>query len=87
MIQGLTAVGAMPEMVQIGNETNTGMVWPDGKTTGSGGFEGWANLVKKGVQAVRDNDPNENDPAKRTKIMIHLAEVGTTSFFVVILIN
>lgn len=81
VIQGLTAVGAMPEMVQIGNETNTGMVWPDGKTTGSGGFEGWANLVKKGVQAVRDNDPNQNDPAKRTKIMIHLADGGNNELF------
>ena len=68
VIQGLTAIGAMPEMVQIGNETNTGMIWPDGKTTGSGGFEGWANLVKKGVQAVRDNDPNQYDPRKERKL-------------------
>lgn len=81
VIKGLTAVGAMPEMVQIGNETNTGMVWPDGKTTGSGGFEGWANLVKKGVQAVRDHDPNQNDPAKRTKIMIHLADGGNNELY------
>lgn len=81
VIQGLTTVGAMPEMVQIGNETNTGMVWPDGKTTGSGGFEGWANLVKKGVQAIRDHDPNQNDPAKRTKIMVHLADGGNNELY------
>ncbi|WP_141692577.1 glycosyl hydrolase 53 family protein [Paenibacillus pectinilyticus] len=81
VIQGLTDVGAMPEMVQIGNETNTGMVWPDGQTTGSGGYEGWANLIKKGVQAVRDNDPNNANPLLRTKIMIHLADGGNNELF------
>lgn len=81
VIQGLTGVGAMPEMVQIGNETNTGMVWPDGQTTGSGGYEGWANLIKKGVQAVRDNDPNNANPQTRTKIMIHLADGGNNELF------
>ena len=80
VINGLTAVGAMPEMVQIGNETNTGMVWPDGQTTGSGGYEGWANLIKQGVQAVRDHDPN-NSNALRTKIMIHLADGGNNELF------
>ncbi|MFD0692907.1 glycosyl hydrolase 53 family protein [Paenibacillus sp. GCM10027628] len=81
VIHSLVAEGAMPEMVQIGNETNTGMVWPDGQTTGSGGYEGWANLVKKGVQAVRDHDPNNSDPAKKTKIMIHLADGGNNELF------
>ncbi|KRE83040.1 hypothetical protein ASG89_12980 [Paenibacillus sp. Soil766] len=80
VIQGLTDEGVMPEMVQIGNETNTGMVWPDGQTTGSGGFEGWANLIKQGVQAVRDHDPN-NANALRTKIMIHLADGGNNELF------
>ncbi|MEW9701523.1 glycosyl hydrolase 53 family protein [Paenibacillus sp. SI8] len=81
VIQGMKAAGAMPEMVQIGNETNTGMVWPDGQTTGIGGYDGWANLVKQGVQAVRDNDPNALDATKRTKIMIHLADGGNSELY------
>ncbi|CAN7536361.1 glycosyl hydrolase 53 family protein [Paenibacillus sp. LjRoot56] len=80
VIQGLTDEGVMPEMVQIGNETNTGMVWTEGQTTGSGGYEGWANLIKQGVQAVRDHDPN-NANALRTKIMIHLADGGNNELF------
>ena len=31
-LDALDAVGAAPDMVQIGNETNAGMLWPDGQT-------------------------------------------------------
>ncbi|UJF34925.1 glycosyl hydrolase 53 family protein [Paenibacillus hexagrammi] len=81
VVSGMRDNGAMPDMVQIGNETNSGMVWPDGQTSGSGGYDGWANLVKQGVQAVRDNDPNNGDPALRTKIMIHLADGGDNALY------
>jgi arabinogalactan endo-1,4-beta-galactosidase len=86
VIQRLAEAGAMPEMVQIGNEVNGGMIWPDGKTWRQGteeigGYDGFADLLKQGIQAVRDNDPNNNKPAKRVRIMIHLANGGDNELY------
>lgn len=36
VIQTLAKAGAMPDMVQIGNEVNGGMLWPSGKTSKQG---------------------------------------------------
>jgi arabinogalactan endo-1,4-beta-galactosidase len=86
VIQRLAEAGAMPDMVQIGNEVNGGMIWPDGKTwrQGSeeiGGYDGFADLLKQGIQAVRDNDPNHDEPGKRVRIMIHLANGGDNKLY------
>jgi len=52
VMQALVAAGAKPDMVQIGNETNTGM---------SGiSMSNWAEfsaLVNAGIKAVRETDP------------------------------
>jgi beta-galactosidase len=58
--------GTMPEMVQIGNEINHGIVWPDGHISN---LDNLAGLLKAGTQAVREVDPN-------TTIMMHLALGG-----------
>ena len=42
-----------PEMIQVGNETNQGMLWPVGKTTGNN-FTSFCELLKSGIRAVRD---------------------------------
>jgi arabinogalactan endo-1,4-beta-galactosidase len=86
VIQRLVEAGVMPDMVQIGNEINGGMIWPDGKTwkQGSeeiGGYDGLADLLKMGIQAVRDNDPNNDNPRKRAKIIIHLANGGDNDLY------
>ncbi len=86
VIQRLVAVGAMPDMVQIGNEVNGGMLWPAGKTWKEGaevigGYDGFADLLKMGIQAVRDTDPNNSDPQKRAKIVIHLANGGDNKLY------
>ncbi|MBA3869178.1 MAG: glycosyl hydrolase 53 family protein [Anaerolineae bacterium] len=86
VIQTLLKAGAMPDMVQVGNEVNGGMMWPVGKTWKEGteeigGYDGFAALLKMGVQAVRDNDPNNNDLQKRTKIVIHLANGGDNKLY------
>ena len=36
VIQALAKANAMPDMVEIGNEVNDGMIWPDGKITKQG---------------------------------------------------
>jgi arabinogalactan endo-1,4-beta-galactosidase len=53
-----------PDIVQIGNETNDGFLWPEGKM--SVNLSNFATLLKKGVQAVRDFAPT-------SKVMIHYA--------------
>jgi arabinogalactan endo-1,4-beta-galactosidase len=83
VIQTLAEAGAMPDMVQIGNEVNGGMLWPAGKIRGAktGGYDGFAALLKQGIQAVRDNDPNRDDLRERVRIIIHLAEGGNNALF------
>ncbi|MEM4953226.1 MAG: glycosyl hydrolase 53 family protein [Desulfurococcaceae archaeon] len=57
--------GALPDMVQIGNEINNGFLWPEGRA------ENWTqftDLLKSAIKAVRDVDPE-------IKIVIHLAGV------------
>ena len=77
----LDAEGLMPEQVQVGNETNMGMMVA--KTLGSsfeasdfinGGWDRQAVLFNAGIKAVRD--ASENSEIK-TKIVLHYAGVGS----------
>ncbi len=86
VIQMLAEADAMPDMVQVGNEVNGGMLWPIGKTWSEGtetigGYDVFANLLKMGIQAIHDKDPNNSDPQKRTKIVIHLANGGDNKLY------
>lgn len=78
VMQDMKKQGTMPDMVQIGNELNNGMLWPDGQLggTNTGGYPGFAGLLKQGIKAVRDNDADKN-----TKIMIHLADGGDNGLY------
>jgi arabinogalactan endo-1,4-beta-galactosidase len=62
----LAAQGTPPDMVQIGNEINNGMLWPDGKADQ---WDNLAALLKAGYRAVKDASPT-------TPVMLHLAEGG-----------
>jgi arabinogalactan endo-1,4-beta-galactosidase len=71
--------GAMPDMVQVGNEITPGMLWPDGRLPDR--WDNFAELLKagiKGVDAGRGVHP-------RPRIMIHIDRGGdkvrTKSFF------
>ena len=68
--------GALPDMVQVGNEVNNGFLWPDGMIAGkdAGGFDGFTKLLKAAIRAVREVDPD-------IKVVIHLAEGGNNSLF------
>lgn len=65
----LVAQGTPPDMVQIGNEINAGMLWPDGDYNH---FDNLAALLKEGVRATKDCSPS-------TLIMLHIAEGGDNS--------
>jgi arabinogalactan endo-1,4-beta-galactosidase len=71
--------GISPDMVQIGNELNGGMVWPNGKTWVQGnekigGYEIFSNLLKAGIKATKETTPD-------AKIMIHLADGGDNELY------
>ncbi|MGO4107828.1 glycosyl hydrolase 53 family protein [Paenibacillus sp. YAF4_2] len=74
VMSDLAAADAYPDMVQIGNEINSGMLLPDGSTTN---MDNLAELIKEGAKAVRDTTPD----GQTTQIMLHLAEGGNNSKF------
>ncbi|MFZ2987187.1 glycosyl hydrolase 53 family protein, partial [Ideonella sp.] len=92
-LQALREAGAYPNMVQIGNEIDHGMLWPDGQIDQPpsrrgeslpatvGGFDGLAALLKAGAKAVRDTDPRQGADGD-TRIALHLASgSGLRRFF------
>ncbi|WP_256011707.1 glycoside hydrolase family 53 protein [Desertivirga xinjiangensis] len=56
--------GIYPEWVQVGNETNNGMLWDTGKASLS--MSNYAALTNKGYDAVKAVSPN-------TKVIVHVA--------------
>jgi arabinogalactan endo-1,4-beta-galactosidase len=62
----LVAQGTPPDMVQLGNEINAGMLWPDADYNH---MDNLAALLKAGYQAVKDCSPS-------TLLMLHIAEGG-----------
>ncbi len=58
--------GTLPEMVQIGNEVNHGILWPDGHI---GNPDNLAELLKAGVEGVKEVDTY-------IVIMMHIALGG-----------
>jgi beta-galactosidase len=51
----LKAQGTLPDMVQIGNEINHGMIWPEGHISH---LDSLAQLIKAGTDAVLKVDPS-----------------------------
>jgi arabinogalactan endo-1,4-beta-galactosidase len=58
------AEGTSPDMIQIGNEINHGILWPDGATSQS--LDPLCGLLKAGIAGAKEADPS-------VKIMLHLA--------------
>jgi arabinogalactan endo-1,4-beta-galactosidase len=73
VLTGMKAAGAEPDMVQIGNETNDGFLWPLGRVSANG-YEGFAALLSRAAAAVRETDPS-------IRIMIHLANGGDNTLY------
>lgn len=71
--------GALPDMVQIGNEVINGMMWPDGQLPAK--WDNFAELIKAGIAGVEVGKGN----APRPRIMIHIDRGGdkirTKEFF------
>ncbi len=66
VMQALKDQGTPPDMVQVGNEINHGMIWPEGNI---GNLDSLAQLIYAGINGVRAVAP-------ATTIMLHVALGG-----------
>ena len=74
VLDNMQSAGVLPEMVQIGNEINNGMLWPHGKLWPEGGSANWqglTQLIKAGIRGVK-----EAKNSAGIEIMIHAATGG-----------
>lgn len=74
-VEVLTALknnGIEPEWVQVGNETNDGMLWPEGKA--STNMANFAQLFNAGYDAVKSVFP-------KTKVIAHVSNGYNNSLF------
>lgn len=72
LMNALKSNGVTPEWVQVGNETNDGMLWPDGKA--SVNINNFAQLINAGYDAVKTVFPN-------TKVIVHVSNGNDNSLF------
>ncbi len=68
----LKNAGVTPEWVQVGNETNNGMLWPDGMA--SAGFTNLTQLVNAGYDAVKSVFPS-------AKVIVHISNGWDNNLF------
>lgn len=71
-LTALKNAGINPEWVQVGNETNNGMLWEEGRA--SANMQNYAWLVNSGYDAVKEVFPN-------AKAIIHLANCHDNANF------
>ncbi|WP_040248659.1 glycoside hydrolase family 53 protein [Psychroserpens mesophilus] len=68
----------LPDIIQIGNETDSGFLWNYGKVWGdfSNNWSNFTMLVKEAIRAVKEVDTDDS-----VKIMLHLSNLENAIFF------
>ncbi|MFT3681436.1 MAG: glycosyl hydrolase 53 family protein [Ferruginibacter sp.] len=72
VLQQLATAGVTPEWVQVGNETNDGMLWEDGRA--SKHMDQFAALVKAGYNAVKEVN-------SKIKVLVHISNGWDNNLF------
>lgn len=72
VLNALKSNGITPAWVQVGNETNNGMLWPDGKA--STNMNNLAQLINAGYNAVKAVDTS-------IKVIVHISNGYDNSLF------
>ena len=72
VLNQLKNAGIQPSWVQIGNETDDGILWPDGKA--SVNMQNFAQLITVGADASKTVFPN-------AKVMVHVSNGWNNSLF------
>ena len=72
VLDTLKSAGVVPSWVQVGNETNDGMLWPDGQASvHMAAFTAMVNAGYKAVKAVNDS----------IKVIVHISNGYDNSLF------
>jgi len=72
VLDTLRSVGVIPKWVQIGNETNDGMLWEEGRA--SKNMSNFAGLIKSGYDAVKAIDTS-------IQVIVHLSDAHKTDLY------
>lgn len=72
VLNALKTAGVTPDWVQVGNETNDGMLWPEGKA--STNMNNFAQLINAGYDAVKSVFP-------AAKVIVHLSNGYDNALF------
>lgn len=78
VLNSLAKENLIPEMIQVGNENNIGVLHPHGKITGNN-FENFGKLINSGIKAVRDFSKTA---AIKPKIILHVAQMQHAEWWV-----
>lgn len=71
VMTALKASGITPEWVQVGNETASGMIYPEGSTSN---WSGLAQLINKGYEAIKSVSPT-------SKVILHVDQGNNNARF------
>ena len=77
VLQYLQAKNLVTEMVQVGNETNVGMLWDTGKVVNNN-FTAFGQLLQSGIKAIRDFSKISSI---QPKIILHVAQLNNADWF------
>jgi arabinogalactan endo-1,4-beta-galactosidase len=72
VLDTLKYLGVIPAWTQVGNETNNGMLWPDGRA--SDHMDNFAAMVKSGYDAIKAVDST-------IQVIVHLSNGYNNSMF------
>jgi arabinogalactan endo-1,4-beta-galactosidase len=72
VMNALKTNGITPDWVQVGNETNDGMLWPDGRASMS--MANFAQLVNQGYDAVKSVSTS-------SKVIVHISNGFDSTLF------
>ncbi len=72
VLNTLKSNGVTPEWVQVGNETNDGMLWPEGRA--STNMNNFTQLVNAGYDAVKSVFP-------QAKVIVHISSGNDNNLF------
>ncbi len=83
VLKDLASKNLTPEMIQIGNETNQGMLWPIGKVVNND-FTSFGQLLQSAIKAVRDFSLTSSI---KPLIILHVAQFQNADYFMDGIIN
>ncbi len=77
VLNELKSKNLVPEMIQVGNETNSGMLFPAGKVI-SNNWTNFGVLLNSGIKAVRDFSATSSI---KPQIILHVAQLQNADYW------